>query len=357
MKQLGIRIGNMVATVLVVAAASIAQANDNGPKSLRVFGDSLVDSGNLPSLTYLIELNGKLVPGPGIPAATRYDRGRFSNGRVFPEYVASRLGTYLVPASTFNGEGHPNFAIGGASTGEIALNPGGLPVTGILGQVAQYLNGQYPIDPDAIHIILGGSNDYIAGRLYALGILQQPPGTPPFLIPSADPLVVIDNLEEAIRQLHDSAGANVFVVPNLPDLGKIPFCADFTPLALCDFLSKRTRQHNFLLNRLLNELELDLPGVTFVRVNFFGLVNRVIENPSKFGFSDVPGAPAEGPASDCLFEQPYDPLNCTRLTSFVSDQIFWDEQHPTWKAHRLLARAVMRRLVASGIIGDNEDDD
>jgi len=356
-------LGRMGVILLVAASMSIgvAEADQDDTRSMIVFGDSLADSGNLPSLTYLIPTSDPQAPatqGPTVPPPTRYDRGRFSNGRVFSEDVASRLGTYLVPSNTYNGEGGANFAHGGASTGALALVPGGFPVPGILGQVAQYLSqrlsGQAPIPANqgTIHLIVGGANDYILGTLYEFGLLQRPPQTPPELLPSAYPGDVVDNLEAAIRQLYAGAGARIFVIPNLPDLGVIPLCAPFDSLKLCDSLTMLAAEHNGLLDQTLAELESALPGATFVQVDFYRLFDRVLKNPNKFGFSDTRGHPAPGPASGCLFEQPFLAANCTKLASFESDQLFWDEEHPTWKAHRLMGSKVWESLVERGIVDD-----
>jgi phospholipase/lecithinase/hemolysin len=332
-----------------------------------VFGDSLADSGNLPSLTYLIPTTDPEAPitqGPVVPPPTRYDRGRFSNGRVFSEDVARRLGTYLVPSNTYNGEGGANFAHGGASTGELALVPGGFPVPGILGQVEQYLSqyrSQYrsgqasmPGDPDTIHLIVGGANDYILGILYEQGLLAPPqPSLAP--LPSPDPQVVIENLVTAITWLYEDAGARVFVVPNLPDLGVIPLCAPFH--GFCESLSLLAADHNQRLEQSLDDLESVFPDATFVQVDFYGLFDRVLMNPSRFGFSDAEGHPVAGPASGCLFEQPFLATNCTKVATFASDQIFWDEEHPTWKAHRLMGAAVWESLVERGIVDDDDRDE
>ena len=54
---------------------------------LTVFGDSLSDTGNVLSLT-----GDVLPPGPGSPVPGPYFNGRFSNGPVWVDQAADRLG-------------------------------------------------------------------------------------------------------------------------------------------------------------------------------------------------------------------------------------------------------------------------
>jgi outer membrane lipase/esterase len=72
---------NAFATALLAAGLTSAQASPSF-SNLFIFGDSLADTGNLSLLT------GGAVPGNTQP----YDNGRFSNGPLWVETLASGMG-------------------------------------------------------------------------------------------------------------------------------------------------------------------------------------------------------------------------------------------------------------------------
>jgi len=321
-------------TALAMLAPALTHAKNTTDYSrMTVFGDSLVDVGNLPPLLFLTPEGA---PGLVIPPPTRYDRGRFSNGPNFADYIATRAGTWLRPSNTgFGPNDSVAFAHGGASTYMSNLTPGGFPVPGVLGQVAQHLGSLDPdvqIDPRTLILIMGGANDYL------LGLLQ------PDSLPPVTPPAVVDNLRNAISQLYDRGGRR-FVVFNLPDLGKIPFCLDYD---ICEFLSLVTAQHNTLLEQAIFDIESQYEGISIVDINVFNILERVASDPGRYGFAN--DWQAAGPASGCLFQDPsvFNPANCGLLETFSTDQVFWDEQHPTTDLHQLIAqrtwKAIKRRF-------------
>ena len=191
--------------------ATVSQANKKHDYRLMiVFGDSLVDSGNLPPILFLTPEG---IPGLVSPPPTRYDRGRFSNELNIADYLANELGTTLKLSNTgFGSLDSINFAHGGASTYESNLNPAGIIVPGVLGQVSQFLGAldiSSQIDPRTLILIIAGADDYIFGLLR------------PTIFPQPIPTVIVDNLYNAIDQLY-ARGGREFIVLNLPDLGKIP---------------------------------------------------------------------------------------------------------------------------------------
>ena len=78
---------------------------------LYVLGDSLSDQGNLYIATS--DLGPKQSPPrPAVPDPARYFHGRFSDGEVYPGYLAQMLGVSIGPSLL----GGTNFAFGGART-------------------------------------------------------------------------------------------------------------------------------------------------------------------------------------------------------------------------------------------------
>src|SRR5690242_18427537 len=121
----------------VAVAASPAGA---APTSIYAFGDSLSDTGNVNASTF------------GILPLSPYASGRFSNGPIWIDRVASALGTQATPSLT----GGNNFAYGGATTG------GNVP-PGVTFQTLDYLarQGVNGADPNALYIVYAGGNDVL----------------------------------------------------------------------------------------------------------------------------------------------------------------------------------------------------
>ena len=117
---------------------------------LYVFGNSLVDSGNL-----FISTGSLFPPAP-------YRDGRFTNGPTFVEVLAGLLGLGPLQPSLAGGS---NYAWGGARAGtDIPAGPFTIPSvrTQVDGFFAD-LGGDSP-DPDALYVLSGGGNDIINAR-------------------------------------------------------------------------------------------------------------------------------------------------------------------------------------------------
>lgn len=240
-----------------------------------VFGDSLSDAGN------------------AIP-------GRFSNGAVWVERLAEMLGRPLTAAS----RGGTNFAVGGART-----VGGGSP--GLRQQADAYLRMRgRRADPDALYIVYGGGNDLRA------------------VVEAGDPHLAIlraaDSVAGIVGDLAD-AGGRVFLVPNLPNLGRIPELRRRGPQAV-QIAGLMSAAFNEALSRSLDGVETRI-GAQVHRLDVWRLLEEVLADPRAAGFSNVTepslGARA-GTDPDCY--------------------LFWDSVHPTAAAHAKLAEAAYGAL-------------
>ncbi len=115
---------------MLLLMSGVSQAHPTFSRIV-VFGDSLSDTGNA---------------------------GRFSNGRVWVEFLADRYGFALKPSRM----GGSNYAVGGAR-----LDPNSGP-SSLPAQVAAYLRTNSP-EPGTLYIIYGGAT--ICLRLW--GILRR----------------------------------------------------------------------------------------------------------------------------------------------------------------------------------------
>ena len=246
-----------------------------------IFGDSLTDTGRL---------KHRLKIFPMKP----YWIGRFSNGPMWPEYLAMATGM-----------GVQNHAYGGASAAEPDALPGAnlyartrdvgqFFVSGTIElQISDYLertllDGKIERADTTAFLIWAGANDYISKEPISgliTTFLNSPEG-------EAGYKVVVERavmeLARHMRTLYE-AGARQFVMVNTPDLGRTPIVLQnttYTPeyletndvarrIELARRLTELTRYHNQLLATATEQLRLELPGSKVLLVDAFGHFQRL----------------------------------------------------------------------------------
>lgn len=266
------------------------QANAQDFQQLYVFGDSLSDTGNFYKAT-----------GGIFPPSPPYNQGRFSNDRIWVEYLAQDLGANST-----------NFAFGGATTGSDNTIP--VPdfvptLPGLQQEIASFKATNPTANPDALYVIWAGANDYLGGGV-------------------TNPSVPVNNLSGAITTLAES-GAENFLVVNLPDLGKIPGTSD-SPQA--SNLTTLTNLHNSGLDTSLNALSTNY-DINIYDLDVNSLFASAIAEPTKYGFTNVTDA--------CLSD--------TGICSNPDEYLFWDELHPTDAGHRIIGEVASSRLQAEPV--------
>lgn len=251
---------------------------------LIVYGDSWSDLGRASAAS------GGLIP------PYNEGGGRFSNGPVWVEYLATRLGLTVAP--------NTNFAVGGAGTGTFNLGQSFVPgSTELIGVATQVANNPVS-DPDALYILWAGANDYGFAGI-------------------TDPATPVANLTAHLTTLI-SRGAQTILVPNLPNLGNFPLALG-TPLeAPANLL---TQGHNLGLSASVSLLQSNFPGVKieFLDVNSF--IGDITVNPGAFGFANV----SEG----CWL------VSCAAPETYF----YWDDVHFTTRGHQLIGDFAYQAVV------------
>ena len=270
-----------------------------GFSKIYAFGDSLSDTGNISAIT------GIDFPPPP------YFEGRFSNGPVWVEVLAEKLGVEV-----------ENFAVGGATTGDRNTSDNILPqLPGLEQQIDNFVTVTNSMaESDALYTIWAGADDYL-------------PTENPTFMPFDTPDVTLSNIQTAIDDLI-GVGAKKLMVLNLPSLGKVPRTSSSLD-GICppdeqfdaDCLNDLTIAHNNGLSSLSNALSTEVE-ITLVDVN--SLFDRALANPELFGFTNVTEA--------CLK---------TSVPSICSNQdeyLFWDFIHPNSQGHRLVGELAFQAL-------------
>ena len=286
-----------IASLAFMSAA--ARAATSPYDAIYVFGDSYCDVGNIYTAT------------KGATPAPPYYNGRFSNGPIWIDHVASAWGLPL-KASLLGGT---DYAFGGAYVTIPENVPDSIPPS-VPQQVALYLSSvNNHADPNALYVIEGGGNDILA----ASAANNVPVETLAFQI-----ALGISESELALRR----AGARHFLIPDLLDVGQLPAAS-----ANANFASSASVATNNALDFFLGSEEL-LEGIHIYRINVFSLFHDVAQDGSHFGFTDI--------TDPCLTSVLNPPSYSVCSNPYVA--LFWDAEHPTVFGHAFFAVTVEANL-------------
>jgi phospholipase/lecithinase/hemolysin len=283
----------VLAALTCLGLASIpARAAAPGYDAIYVFGDSYCDVGNV-----------YLATSHTTPPSPPYFNGRFSNGPLWIEHVASAWGLPMMPSLV---PGGTDYAFGGAHVTSAQVTPLGT-IPSIPQQVELYLSSQPGgrADSNALYVIEGGGDDILG----ASGLSAQDLGYQIAL--------GISESELLLRR----AGAKNFLIPDLLDVGQLPAAK-----ANAAFASAATVATNKALDLFLGFEEF-LQGVRIHRVDVFSLFHDIRAGSTHFGFTDI--------TDPCL-----NPVPC----SDPDHTLFWDTEHPTEFGHAFFAVAVEASL-------------
>ncbi|KAF7044615.1 hypothetical protein CFC21_053821 [Triticum aestivum] len=304
-------------------------------EQLWVFGDSYADTGNLGNLGRELthawyDPYGKTFP--------RRPAGRFSDGRVLTDFVASALGMRTPVAYKARRHASPetlargmNFAVGGAGvldTGNFQRN-----ISAQIDLFQAMHNCQQRGCSKRTALVVVSGNDYA----YAA---DKDNGTSAAIayIPT-----VVRELREQLRRLRDETGMRRVVVTNLHPMGCTPTFTRLLNYTGCDPLANAgAAQHNAALRSVLSAL--DPNNRTFLLLDVHTPFAAFLLDDSN-GDSDKkrfkstlrPCCESFRPDGYCGEEDE----NGTRQYTLCDDAgryFYWDDVHPTQAAWAAVAR-------------------
>lgn len=320
---------------------------------LFVFGDSLSDGGNSGIVSRAA--TGGSITYPPSP----YYNGQYSNGPVAVEYLwQSYNGSASFAPSLAGGT---NYAIGGATTGLESFNSV-TPSTGALAPAYNQLSNNWQLNDFASQLAGGRTFDPATSLfvvwLFPNDVFYSATGSTPGTVGCPDnatgpcvgsPLIGgypqligngVTNILTTVAYLA-SLGAQHFLVPNMPDLGKTP---EFSGTSGEAGLTALTVGFNSTLAYYLSLLDTSLTSAEIVQFDTFGAFDRIRQDPGAYGIKNA--------TQQCI-------QNYAACAADNFQWAFWDGVHPTTYAHSILGaefRAAVPEpesilLLAIGLLG------
>ncbi|XAR58870.1 Triacylglycerol lipase, partial [Bertholletia excelsa] len=319
--------------------------------TLLVFGDSTVDSGNnnfLPTAA-----KGDHPPyGDDFPGGVA--TGRFSNGKLVPDFLASLLGIKpAVPPFLDPGLSDRDLLSGvsfaSAGSGYDDVTPavsGAIPMSwqpAMLGSYVERLKGIVGEDEtknvidSSLVIVSAGTNDFVIS-FYDLPVRRIEFGT---IDVYQD--FVLNKLQKFVKEIY-SHGCRTIVISGLPPIGCLPIQItsrlDLVNRSCLEKQNSDSQAYNLKLQKLLPQLQSSLPGSRLLYADAYTPLSDIIKNPHKYGFTET----RRGCCGTGLLEA--GPLCSakTPLCSQHSQYIFWDSIHPTEATYKYLADSISQSI-------------
>ncbi|XP_028763288.1 GDSL esterase/lipase 1-like [Neltuma alba] len=309
--------------------------------ALFIFGDSLFDVGNNNYINTTTSAQANFEPYG--KTFFKYPTGRFSDGRVIPDFIAEYaklplLLPYLHPASSLDDYIFGvNFASGGS--GALIETSEGILVD-LNTQVKYYKNVRDVLRKKlgnkeaktllsrSVHLFSVGANDYGAR----------------FVSNSSDLLryskhqlvdIVIGNITDAIKEIHNLGGRK-FAFVNMGPIGCTPTIRFTVEGYKCnEEMIESAKLHNVELPTMLQKLQKQLAGFKYSVFDFYSSLSQLMKYPSKYGFKEGKVACCGGGAyrgdDSCGGKRG---IKKYELCENVNDYVFFDSPHPTEKANQ-----------------------
>ncbi|KAM3697098.1 hypothetical protein ACJW30_06G087300 [Castanea mollissima] len=317
-----------------------------------VFGDSTVDAGNNNVISTLLKSNFRPY---GRDFAGGRPTGRFSNGRIPPDFISEAFGlkptvpAYLDPAYDI-----ADFATGvcfaSAGTGYDNATSDVLNVIPFWKELEYYKEYQNKL---RAYVGKDKANEILSEALYLMSL-----GTNDFLenyyiLPKRQSQFTVEQYEDFliglagnfIRELY-SLGVRKISLTGLPPMGCLPLERAINILDQNKCVEKYNNvalEFNRKLNGLVKRLNKELRGLRLVSADAYKIFNQIIKRPSLYGFDVVEKACC----STGTFEMSYlcsehSPFTCSDANKYV----FWDAFHPTEKTNHIIVNHLLDKLQA-----------
>ncbi|MBT8435316.1 MAG: SGNH/GDSL hydrolase family protein [Gammaproteobacteria bacterium] len=303
---------------MLLVFVSWAQA-DTSFSRVYVFGDSLSDTGNF----------GTFVGGLPFP----FYMNRISNGPVAVDVLAARLGlTAKASLHVLGLNAGSNYAVAGA-------NAIGSEAEDLSNQILGFqVNHGFVAPSDALYVVFIGGNDVRSAR--SVANFKQAK-------------LIVQAAANEVRQAIETlalAGAHTFLLVNAPNVGAIPETRLIADAINDPKLIKRTRKLSNLYRKELHKIAEDLGSdddddeydngdeneLNIIEFDLFKFFNKLLKKADKLGFTNA--------TDPCFSSETFSFHPDCNFGANFDQFIFFDEIHPTARAHGLAGEAMFETL-------------
>ncbi|KAJ6769916.1 GDSL-LIKE LIPASE/ACYLHYDROLASE [Salix purpurea] len=335
-------------------------ASNNSATAVIVFGDSTVDPGNNNYVKTVFRAN--FAPY-GQDFANQVPTGRFSNGRLTTDFVASYIGIkesvppYLDPTLSID-ELLTGVSFASAGSGFDPLTPKVSNVVDIPKQLEYFKEYKKRLESaigkkrtenhikKALFIVSAGTNDFVINyftlpirrKTYSISGYQQ---------------LILQTATQFVQDLFEQ-GARRILFGALPPMGCLPVVITlFSNHAISergciDYFSSVGRQFNLLLQNELNLMQIRLAdhGVRIYLTDTYGAMTDMIQGRGRSAFDEVSlGCCGTGYMETAVLCNPK-----SFLCPDASKYVFWDSIHPTEQTYSNVFKSL--RPIVDAVIRD-----
>ncbi|EOY27364.1 GDSL-motif lipase 2 [Theobroma cacao] len=334
-----IRVSIRSGTVLIIPTSSSLPKNH---VALFILGDSLFDSGNNNYIDTIARANF----WPYGETFFKYPTGRFSDGRLIPDFIAEYANLPLIQPYLQPGNHQFTYGVNFASAGAGALaeTAQGF-VIDLKTQLSYFKNvtkmlrqklgdaEAKTLFSKAVYLINIGANDILSPFTTNSSVFQS-------LSKEEYVGMVIGNITDTIKEIYKKGGRK-FGLSNLGALGCIPGMKVLVPGITGSCFEEATelaKLHNAALSKALQELAIKLEGFKYAKHDIYTSSSERTNNPEKYGFKEAEIA--------CCGSGPYRGIDSCggirvvteyELCADPSEYWFFDSGHLTEKAYKQLA--------------------
>ncbi|XP_043701861.1 GDSL esterase/lipase At5g45960 [Telopea speciosissima] len=340
--------------LFVAQTQALLKPKNSNFSAIYVFGDSTVDPGNNNHIDTIFRSN---FPPYGRDFPNQLPTGRFSDGRIPTDFIASYLGIkdYVPPYLD------KSLSLEDLMTGVSFASAGSGydPLTATLSNVIQMptqleyfkeyktkiansigTNRTEDHIQNSIVVISCGTNDFVV-NYFALPIRRQK-----YTTSASYQQFLLQNLREMIQGLWD-LGIRRFAVTGLPPMGCLPEVItagyEFLHFLHRDCVatySLAAREYNKQLQDELVDIQNSMAfhsGI-FVYGDIYTPLADMIQNPQNYGFEETSRGCCGSGLIEASFTCGPNTLVCPDATKYV----FWDAVHPTERAYYFVTNSLHR---------------
>ncbi|KAM7471902.1 hypothetical protein LguiA_010085 [Lonicera macranthoides] len=323
------------------AATQLGQSNKPPDVALFIFGDSLYDPGNNNYINTTTDFLANFSPYG--ETFFNYPTGRFSDGRLIPDFIAEYAKLPIIPPYLQSGDHHhfvygANFASGGG--GALDETYAGLVINlktqmtyfkQVKKQLKQKLGSQEAKQLlfNSVYLVSIGGNDYLSTYGTSSTVFD-------IYTPEEYVEIVIGNITSFINEMYNE-GARKFGFFSLPPLGCWPSVREANGDCV-ENVTSLMQLHNKEFSRSINKLDRHLEGFTYSKFDLYTSISDRMNNPSKYGLEEgmtaCCGSGPHGGVYSCGGKRGIEEYT---LCEDVSEYLFFDSNHPTETVYQQLA--------------------